>query len=61
MPPTSTCTFVGVGMLGCDGSEPCRAWMGGEWWASPPAIAHQLFHNLYLGHASAAQPGGVDE
>lgn len=33
--PPSACPFVGLGYTGCDGSFPCRAWIGGDFWTAP--------------------------
>lgn len=47
----SHCKFVGLAYVGCDGTNPCRAWMGGGYWGSSQAIAHELGHTLWMGHA----------
>lgn len=52
--PSGPCTFVGVGYIGCDGTFGCRSWVGGDYWASPASLAHELGHNLHLEHAGAA-------
>ncbi|PRW33287.1 hypothetical protein C2E21_7824 [Chlorella sorokiniana] len=60
--PPSTCGWVGLGYVGCDGSFACRSWINGDFWGAPQAIAHELGHNLFLGHASAYLPDGqLDE
>lgn len=59
--PPSTCGFVGLGYIGCDGSYTCRAWIGAGFWASPAAIAHELGHNLFLNHANSINTEGVIE
>lgn len=51
--PPGPCMLVGMGYVGCDGSpeSPCRVWVGGGFWDSPQVMAHELAHNLFLGHA----------
>ncbi|KAL4421679.1 hypothetical protein ABPG77_001220 [Micractinium sp. CCAP 211/92] len=57
--PPSSCGFVGLGYVGCDGSFDCRVWIGADFWATPAAIVHELGHNLYLAHAGAMTSAGV--
>jgi hypothetical protein len=57
--PPGACGWVGLGYVGCDGSYDCRAWVGGAHWQDPQAIAHELGHNLFMGHAGAQLPGGA--
>ena len=60
--PPSACGFVGLGYVGCDGSYTCRAWIGSAVWDSATAIAHELGHNLFMGHATSILPDlSVDE
>ena len=59
LPPTSSCAWVGLGYVGCDGSFTCRAWIGGDFWTAPQAMSHELGHNLFMGHAGAATPAGA--
>ena len=57
--PPGACPFVGLGYIGCDGSYDCRAWISGDFWATPQAIAHELGHNLFMGHAGSFNSAGV--
>lgn len=56
--PPGSCPFVGLGYVGCDGSYPCRSWIGGDFWTTPEAITHELGHNLFLAHAGTWKPDG---
>ncbi len=57
--PPSACGFVGLGYIGCDGSYDCRAWITGDFWATPQAITHELGHNLFMAHAGSFNAAGV--
>lgn len=63
MPPgmQRQCGWVGMGYVGCDGTFECRAWISGEYHASPSAYMHEQGHNLYLQHAGAMDGGSFDE
>jgi hypothetical protein len=62
MVPPGTCPFVGLGYIGCDGSYECRSWINGDFWTVPQAIAHELGHNLFMGHSgSFTAAGTLDE
>ncbi|EFN52442.1 hypothetical protein CHLNCDRAFT_138977 [Chlorella variabilis] len=61
LPPGLCAGMVGTGYVGCDGSWPCRAWVGHDFWTSPMTIAHELGHNLYLSHSGSALSGQWDE
>ena len=42
--------------------SPSPLQINGDFWGTPQAIAHELGHNLFLGHASAYLPDGqLDE
>ena len=61
LPPNTQCGWVGLGYVGCDGSFECRTWIGGDFWASPMAISHELGHNIYMAHATTNRDGKFDE
>ncbi|KAL4439801.1 hypothetical protein ABPG75_002802 [Micractinium tetrahymenae] len=56
--PPGPCTFVGLGFVGCDDNFPCRAWIGSNFWTTPQAIAHEMGHNMGMGHAGAYDNNG---
>lgn len=51
LPPAAACAWVGLAYTGCDGTFACRAWIASGFWTSVQAIAHELGHNLGMGHA----------
>lgn len=57
--PPSACDFVGMGYVGCDANYECRSWIGPDHWNSPAAMAHEIGHNLFLGHAGATTGSGT--
>lgn len=58
--PTGPCGFVGMGMVGCDGTVfDCRVWIAGDYWGNSQVYVHELSHNLYLGHAGAYNSAGA--
>ncbi|KAL4420548.1 hypothetical protein ABPG75_010204 [Micractinium tetrahymenae] len=58
--PSGPCSFVGMGMVGCDGTVlDCRVWISGGYWGNPQVYVHELSHNLYLGHAGSYNSAGT--
>ena len=40
--PPGVCPWVGLAYVGCDGTFACRAWIGGDFWSTPQAMAHEI-------------------
>lgn len=57
--PPGPCSFVGIAYMGCVSTFDCRGWIGGEFWGSAQAMAHELGHMLYNAHAGAVTPDGT--
>lgn len=53
LPPDNACGWAGLGMIGSKG-----AWINGRSCGTPDVYAHELGHNLGMGHANAASEYG---
>ena len=61
VPEGTSCSWAGVGYVGCDGSFSCNSWVRGGYFmgsargsgGSAQVAAHEQGHNMYLHHASS--------
>jgi len=61
--PPGPCAFVGMAFHGCEFEfYDCRAWLGGDYWSSMQAMAHELGHQLGAAHAGrVSEDGSIDK
>lgn len=57
LPDMPSCTWNGLGTVGCADSSQCRAWVRGPAALSLDSFMHELGHNMGLEHAGAPGAG----